>query len=75
MWPRVIHRDPWSKYEFSKLLGEGASGKVFLATSINTPNANTHKVVDHDVVSRSVAVKILDKHKITSTTHGIMNLI
>jgi len=29
---RVIHRDVAEKYHFHKILGEGASGRVFLAS-------------------------------------------
>jgi hypothetical protein len=34
----VIQPDIWSKYSFSKLLGEGASGRVFLASKFEKGN-------------------------------------
>ena len=53
MKPRVIHRDVAEKYNFHKILGEGASGRVFLAS--------IKSIEERPQTDSKVAIKILDK--------------
>jgi hypothetical protein len=46
------------------MLGEGANGKVFLAT-----------LKDNDNTNARVAIKILDKRRLSRNDYGITNLL
>lgn len=68
----VVQPDIWTSYQFSKLLGEGASGKVFLARKIDKPTegGDSHKSFDsnitpfNEIQKDHVAIKVLDKARL-----------
>ena len=65
---RVIKRGIWDHYKFVQMIGEGASGKVFLAES-------TDVLYEKDDGGSCVAIKILNKERILNTPNGIFNTI
>jgi hypothetical protein len=67
----VIQPEIWTQYHFSKLIGEGASGKVFKASRIEKKiegHYDSHKSFESDksldtnnASKDQVAIKVLDK--------------
>ena len=81
----VIQPEIWSKYHFSKQIGEGASGKVFLASKIEKVCIDDEDSLssiesmkssnNNDPLKQQVAIKVLDKNPLQKNNQKIVNLI
>ncbi len=63
----MIQAGIWERYKFSKLLGEGSFGKVFLGTdmaSVKTGIADDQIFNKHQEGEHKVAIKVLDLNSI-----------
>jgi len=79
--PLVIQREVHSKYKFVDVLGEGAYGKVFLATARLKGEAQGKKTskeqrkLSKSSAQTKVAIKVLDKNKIHSNDTRLRQMI
>lgn len=78
--PIVIQKEVHSKYKFVDVLGEGAYGKVFLATArlksgLHDKRTSKDKKSRHSPAQTKVAIKVLDKNKIQSNDTRLRQLV